>query len=524
MFTNLVRVEYPPEAQAGELVTIRVFIKNVYSVAIYIAPVALVNDTIPVVFSVTSGVAQPGVTYYFEGTFTMPSENAVITAYCGYWGEDQAWHWEDTLTVTVNLTGVVGELDASIFSKKLKIGYSETELPIPRSGVEQGQSGLMFVEVRNDSLENAKLFITWTISGGPNNDIKETYDDWEMGTTNPGSTHQFIGDRFTFDEVGAYVIHIQVYVEGVDGPVDDFVGEIATVEAAVDVETLEVDITIIGTGHVITLPASIEGKTTWHHNDTGTFPSGTDVRVTAVPNAGYEFDHWSDEIVGGVSTSNPAYVQPMTERRTVKAHFVEIGNGNGNGNGGVYSGIIESLNVLVGAGSLFGTTLNEFTPPVADIKEGQEFKIKMIAKNTSDETVKMGIHYVITKPDGSVIDRTEFEIIPDTVAGELHEFIEPGIAVIGIDQIGDWSLMVELLAEDPTNVLDTRSIVLFTGVTESTGGFSQLGEMIPMLILVMMMSMMMQVMEDPMGVTIKVVEGAGKAVAAVKTKGKSLLG
>lgn len=518
MFTDLIKVEYPSEAQAGQLVTIQVYIKNLYSAPIYIAPAAIVNDTIPVVFSVTSCVAQPGVTYLFTGTFTMPSENAVITTWSAYWGVDEVWHWEDSITVTVQLAGVVGELDASIFSKKLKIGYSETEQPIPRSNVELGQSGLMYVEVRNDSLEDVKLYIAWTISGGPSNEIKETYGDWEVGTTDPGATHRFIGDRFTFDETGTYRIHIQVYIEGVDGPVDDFEGVIATVETAVEVETLEVDITPIGTGHVTTLPASQEGKTTWHHNDTGTFPSGTDVQVTAVPNAGYEFDHWSDKIVGGVSTTNPAYVQSMTERRSVKAHFKEVGAVV------EYSGTIESLSVLVGAGSIAGTVLNEFSPPVTGVEEGQQFKIKMIAKNTSAETVKMGIHYVVTRPDGSKIDRTEYEMAPDTGPDQLHEFIEPGISIIDIDQIGDWTLEVELLAEEFIGVLDARSVSLFTGVTERTGyGLGDIGEMIPMLILVMMMSMMMQFMEDPAGVTIKVVEGAGKAVTAVKTKGASLL-
>lgn len=94
-------------------------------------------------------------------------------------------------------------------------------------------------------------------------------------------------------------------------------------EEAVAYETLEVDITPEGSGYVKTSPASKEGKSTWYHNDKGTFPYGTNVQVTAYPNSGYKFDHWSDEIVGGVSYSNPEYVKPMTEYRAVKAHFRE---------------------------------------------------------------------------------------------------------------------------------------------------------------------------------------------------------
>jgi hypothetical protein len=91
---------------------------------------------------------------------------------------------------------------------------------------------------------------------------------------------------------------------------------------------LEVHINPAGGGYVTTSPASREGKTTWHDNDRGTFPYGTSVQVTAHPASGYVFQKWSDQIVGGVSTSNPAYVQTMTQDRGVECHFNESG-GNG---------------------------------------------------------------------------------------------------------------------------------------------------------------------------------------------------
>ena len=107
MYTDLVKIEHPPEAEAGQLVTIQVYIKNQYSATIYISPVASVNGTIPVVFSVEYCRAGPGETYYFTGTFTMPNENAVITAWSGYWGVDNLWHYEDYQTRTTVLTGGV---------------------------------------------------------------------------------------------------------------------------------------------------------------------------------------------------------------------------------------------------------------------------------------------------------------------------------------------------------------------------------------------------------------------------------
>lgn len=118
-------------------------------------------------------------------------------------------------------------------------------------------------------------------------------------------------------------VGVEVYYNGVKragGEWDD----VFYVTQAQPAQTLRVDITPVGAGQVTTSPASIEGKTTWMNNEAGTFAYGTDVEVTAVPAANYQFEKWSDEIVGGVSYSNPAYVQSMTEHRAVKCHFREV--------------------------------------------------------------------------------------------------------------------------------------------------------------------------------------------------------
>jgi len=192
---------------------------------------------------------------------------------------------------------------------------------------------------------------------------------------------------------------------------------------------------------------------------------------------------------------------------------------------GGFLGSIITVNVLVGSGGIGGTALTEMTPPVTQLGTGNQFRIKVTALNESGGAEKLGLHYVITRPDGSIIERVEFEAWPYTGEGDEHTFIEPGIDIISIDQIDDWTLVVELLGGTVDNVLDSESITLFTGVTEETNlGFGTIGQMIPMLIMVMMMKMMMELMEDPVGVTIQVVEGAEKVYSAVKTKGASLFG
>jgi len=95
-------------------------------------------------------------------------------------------------------------------------------------------------------------------------------------------------------------------------------------EPPIETETFEIDITPVGTGYVTTSPPDVNGKYHFEHNETGEFEYGATVLVTAHPESGYEFDHWSDEIEGGVSYNNPEYVKPMTEYRAVKAHFREI--------------------------------------------------------------------------------------------------------------------------------------------------------------------------------------------------------
>jgi len=90
-------------------------------------------------------------------------------------------------------------------------------------------------------------------------------------------------------------------------------------------QILEVDITPSEGGYVTTNPASAEGETVWYYGDTGHFIEGTTVQVMAYPTPGYEFEKWSDEIEGGVSYTNPAWVKPMTEHRAVKCHFRLMG-------------------------------------------------------------------------------------------------------------------------------------------------------------------------------------------------------
>lgn len=127
------------------------------------------------------------------------------------------------------------------------------------------------------------------------------------------------------ESIDPYDSPYDVYAK-IGGLISPIVHNVIYVEEIIptEKEILEIDITPAEGGYVTTSPVSIDGISTWYDGTTGQFYYGTNVQVTAYPYAGYEFDHWSDEIVGGVSYSNPAYVKTMTEHRAVKAHFREI--------------------------------------------------------------------------------------------------------------------------------------------------------------------------------------------------------
>ena len=70
-------------------------------------------------------------------------------------------------------------------------------------------------------------------------------------------------------------------------------------------------------------------------NHGGLYPAGTEVHLTPVPNEGYEFDHWTEDLGG----SDVPGVIVMDANKHVKAEFVEIAEGElpGEGEGeGVY--------------------------------------------------------------------------------------------------------------------------------------------------------------------------------------------
>ena len=76
-----------------------------------------------------------------------------------------------------------------------------------------------------------KLGVSW-VAFDPDGIVVEEYEDWEWGTTSPGSEHEFIGGRFDLDKPGTYIISVVLKMSpppAYPTAVDTYYGTLCTV-------------------------------------------------------------------------------------------------------------------------------------------------------------------------------------------------------------------------------------------------------------------------------------------------------
>lgn len=554
--------------------------------------------------------------------------------------------------------------DGTIDEKKLE--YDGNMASIPASNIPKGKSGLVHIWGRNNTAQAQRMGIAWAVID-PDGVARENYGVWEAWPyTGAGSRHEFIGGRFSIDKVGTWRINAYLYMystyptvldkyEGtlcvvpltlytlktlitpvgkgyvettpnpqagyqkwVDGSTGQFpegtkvqvkatpysgyrfekwstdiVGGVSTQnpeyvqdmtqsrtvkchfreEEQPSLEKLEVDI-VGGKGHVVTDPASQEGKTIWYGDETGNFLYGTNVKVTAVPDAGYVFDHWSADIVGGTSTKNPDYVQTMTQNRNVKCHFREeekpsletlIVNITPSGTGyvmtdpasqegktkwndGEQGNFLYGTNVKVtaypnegyafekwstdivggvsydnpayiqtmtqnrsvkchfvkepsdgadepGKGEITSITIDwqdktGLTPP-ADVENKGTYEIHPICKNTSSSVLQFKVVATVTKPSGAVVTKSDIDGWPHTGAGK--EF-KPTLNMGDVDEVGTWTAVITLYNNETGGTLDSWSGDLLK-VSQAAGAID-FSSIMGIMVMVMMMGMITPMMEE----------------------------
>ena len=472
MYTDLIKIEHPPEAEAGQLVTIQVYIKNQYSAAIYIMPTATVNGAIPVTFSPEYASHPAGVEYYYTGTFIMPNENAVITAWSWYYGTDGAWHYEDYQTRTTLLTGgVTPDLETlEIDITPIGGGHVQTE-PASEEGRVLWYNGSVGTFLSGTTVQVTAIPATGY-------EFDHWSDEIEGGVSyeNPAMVQPMTERR----AVKAHFTEI----------------------AAEPTETLGVVISPEEAGHVLTSPASIEGITEWHNDDKGTFPQGTDVQVTAVPSAGYVFDHWSGEIVGGTSTNNPEYVKPMTEGRGVWAHFTEeavVGEAD-----------IENLKILALGLTEDPTSLGAvaagpgniiYVKYSFDYIAHQEAEVEVWTSLVIDPFRDYTLKHVATLPVAGTSTKFE-QIVGITIPTDISALANK-----------TYDLWIELRGYETAKL---ESIITLSGMPEETSPFEMIGSLVLVMIVMMMMTMMSDFMEEPVKYVAAGAEALGKGTRVFK--------
>jgi len=153
---------------------------------------------------------------------------------------------------------------------------------------------------------------------GPPGDILDTYTS-DPFTISPGQTKTFTFRRTAVKgTIDRRDIGIVVFVDdqkATSEPKESW-DDVYYVKE-IELELLEVNFDPYGAGYVTVTPEPESGtQHNWY------FPHGTTVYVTAHPYPGYVFESWSGEMTDTSAITAPVY--PMTEKRTITAHFKKI--------------------------------------------------------------------------------------------------------------------------------------------------------------------------------------------------------
>lgn len=230
-YTQIVGIIAPSEAAYGDLVSIEVRVRNLYTTPIYIAVTGR-YDGVDILFSPDYISVGAGATYSFSSSFTMPNNDVRLHVWSFYWtGTD--WYQEDYSYVDIAL-GVEAPPEYQGTLTRMELEYDEAWASIPAYDIPQGKRGLVHIWGRNDMATTQQMGIQWVVRDPDGLNI-QVYSSWEMWPyTSPGSEHGFLAGRFDINKPGNWTIAIELLMNK-DNPVviDTYYGTLCTVAAAV---------------------------------------------------------------------------------------------------------------------------------------------------------------------------------------------------------------------------------------------------------------------------------------------------
>ena len=100
-WTDIVAIYGPAEARYGEVVNIEVVVKNLASYGVYIALTGQ-YDGVNFSFSPDYAGVDPGATYSFTASFTMPNKNIKLDIWSFFW-DGSSWIQDDYEYVYISL-------------------------------------------------------------------------------------------------------------------------------------------------------------------------------------------------------------------------------------------------------------------------------------------------------------------------------------------------------------------------------------------------------------------------------------
>jgi len=104
MIADIIMIDAPSSAPAGEQVIVDISVKNISSQDQYLA-VTAVYDSTSFPFQFDYLLVSPGQTVIFRGWFTMPSKNVRVTAWSWSW-DGSNWVYEDQMTKDIALAAL----------------------------------------------------------------------------------------------------------------------------------------------------------------------------------------------------------------------------------------------------------------------------------------------------------------------------------------------------------------------------------------------------------------------------------
>jgi len=227
-FTEIVDIVAPSSAGEGEMVSVTVKIKNLWTASVRVYCVAVLDSTLRFIDWLDYWIPA-GATHSFYGSFIMPDESVTINAYSYYEDINGYLQPDDSKSKDVALAEV---FEGSI--RKRELDYEDMWQVFPIYNIPTGTRIRVRITGRNDMATTQRMGIHWIVKDPDGVTIQE-YSTWEAWPyTGAGSTHEFIGGSFDLNKAGTYTIQAWLLMNLADQVVvDDYYGTLCTVEAAV---------------------------------------------------------------------------------------------------------------------------------------------------------------------------------------------------------------------------------------------------------------------------------------------------